>query len=237
MTKRSLARGLVCFLTLLLVPVVYAADDKATETERIRRAAEVLKEINATPETSIPSDLLQSAECVIIIPSMMKGGFIFGGNYGRGVADCREADGSWSSPSMMMIAGGSFGAQIGGEAVDLVLLGMNKKARTALESGSKVTLGAGASVSAGPVGRTAGAGTNAEMQAEFLTYSRSRGLFAGITLNGATLRPDEKGNEALYGVKVTPTQIFNGNVKPPAAAQVLITELNAYARRGSEARR
>lgn len=249
MSKRFLALAFVCALLLSIAPAWAARGNKdktkandtstpsASETERIQKAAEVFKEINAVPEKSIPNELLERAECVVVIPSMMKGGFIFGGRYGKGVTTCREASGKWSPPSMTMIAGGSWGAQIGGQEVDLVMLAMNDKAKRSLMEGSKITLGAGLSASAGPVGRTAEAGTTADLQSEFLTYSRSRGLFAGITLQGATLRPDNDANRGLYGKNVTAQQVLAGQVPTPAVAQPLLSELSTYARRAPEARR
>lgn len=237
MGKRLLAIAVVCSVLLFVAPV-FASEkaSKETDIDRIQKATEVFKEINAVPEKSIPSDLLEKANCVVIIPGMLKAGFIFGGRYGRGIATCRETSGKWSPPSMMMIAGGSWGAQIGGESTDLVLLVMNEHAKHLLFE-PKFTVGAGASVAAGPVGREAAAETNATMRAEFLTYSRSRGVFAGITLQGAELRPDTDGNQALYGQAVSTRRILQGHVATPAAAQPLLADLATYARRAPEARR
>jgi lipid-binding SYLF domain-containing protein len=182
--------GLVC----LSAGVMYASDSAA---ERLKESAEVLHEIMSAPDKGIPDDLLDKAQCVVIVPGMKKAAFIVGAKYGRGFIECRRASGKgWSAPAAIKVEGGSFGFQIGGSETDAIMLVMNKRgAEKLLES--KFTLGGDASVAAGPVGRTASANTDAKMQAEILTYSRARGVFAGIALDGATLRPDHEANAEL----------------------------------------
>ena len=194
------------------------------ENERLTQAATVMKEILGVPE-DIPQSLLDKAECIVVYPSVMKGAFIVGGSYGRGVITCRSGkdfDGRWSPPAMFAMEGLSVGLQIGGEAVDFVLLIMNEAGANSVMS-SKVKLGGDASVAAGPKGRTATAETDAVMKAEILSYSRSRGLFAGISLAGSTLRSDDGANKALYGREISAREIVReGKVKPPASANRLL---------------
>src|SRR5579875_218234 len=202
---------------------ICSADTKTTEENRLQNSAQVLSQILSMPD-DVPQDLLNSARCVIVIPSVLKAAFGIGGSYGRGAMVCRTGQnfmGPWGAPSMMVLEGGSFGFQIGGQATDFVLLVMNNQgARSLLHN--KVKLGAGASVAAGPVGRSAGASTDAAMRAEVLTYSRSRGAFAGVSLNGVTLHPDNEGNRALYGRAVSAEDIvFKRSVQTPRAAQGL----------------
>jgi lipid-binding SYLF domain-containing protein len=203
------------------------ADNKSDVEERLANAATVLKEVADIPEKGIPHELLDKCTCVAVIPSMKKAGFIFGGNYGKGALSCRTRDGSgpWSSPSMLLVGGGSFGLQIGAQATDLVLLIMNLKGLESLLD-SKFTLGGDASVAAGPVGRTAAAETDAWMSAKILAYSRSRGLFGGLTLKGDVLRPDKDANHILYGKDVSPkTVLVNGTEAMPKDGQALVSEL------------
>mgnify|MGYP005850472331 CR=1 FL=1 len=178
--------------------------------DRVVRAAIVLREIMETPDRGIPQDLLDSCTCVAVIPGMKKGGFIFGANYGKGLMSCRTeiGDGPWSAPSMLQLHGGSFGLQIGAQAVDLVFVVMNLSGLESLLN-SKFTLGADASVAAGPVGRTAAAETDAWMSAKILAYSRARGLFGGLIVKGGTVRPDRDANFVLYGKKVEPRDILD----------------------------
>jgi len=204
-----------------------AVADKADVQERIRASADVFNEIMNTPDKGIPEELLETAHCIVIVPSMVNAGFIIGGKYGRGVATCRTGS-RWSPPSMVMTGGGSVGFQIGGQSVDLVMLIMNKGGEDFLFR-DKVTLGGDVSATAGPVGRHASAETNATMKSQILTWSRSQGLFAGVSLNGATLRPDKDANRALYGSDVTPRQILAGNVSMPAAAKPLIAAITRRA--------
>lgn len=200
-----------------------------TEQDRLRDAAEVLKEVLATPDKGIPQDLLNKAYCVVVVPGMKKAAFVVGGQYGRGVVVCRKSAGAgWGPPAAVKVEGGSFGFQIGGSSTDVVMLIMNEHGMRQLEN-SKFTLGADASIAAGPVGRTASAATDAYMTAEILSWSRSKGLFAGIALNGATLRPDPEGNQELYGRRMETKEILSANLPPPPAAQPLLAVLNRHA--------
>ncbi len=205
-----------------------ASADRAKEVERIEAASEVFTEIMAVPEKSIPNELLQKAECVVIVPSMKKGGFLVGAQYGRGVVTCRSKGRRYGPPSMLQVAGGSIGLQIGGQAVDILMLIMNPKGKNFLVR-DKFTVGADASAAAGPVGRLAAAETNAAMRAEILTYSRARGLFAGVTLKGSSVKPDNDGNRDLYGREITARQILlEGNAPVPPEASKLLNALAKY---------
>ena len=213
-------------LTLMLsaAAMVYAADAQ----ERLEDSANVLKEVMNTPDKGIPQDLLNRAQCVIVVPGLKKGAFVIGGEFGKGYAICRTESGTgWGAPAAIKVEGGSFGAQIGGSSSDVVMLVMNRSGMNRLLS-DKFTLGADASIAAGPVGRTANAETDAEMHAEILAWSRARGVFAGISLNGATIRPDEAADEQLYGRKINNHDILVGGLQPPAAAQTLRSELDRY---------
>lgn len=211
----------------LAAPPLFPADDKKEE-DRLEECGTVLTEIMDIPE-DIPQDLIDKAECVIVYPSVIKGAFIVGASLGRGAMTCRTGEhytGPWSAPSMMALEGGSVGFQIGGQATDFVLLVMNPRGAHAILK-SKVKLGADASVAGGPKGRTADASTDATLRAEVLSYSRSRGLFAGISLEGSTLRPDNDGNERVYHMNVTAKDIiFKGAVAVPPSAQKLVAYLN-----------
>ena len=189
-------------LPALFRPETARADDKGKIESRLENAGQVMKEIIEIPD-DIPQSLLDKADCVIVIPSVIKAAFIIGGSYGRGAMTCRSGDdfgGPWGAPTMMALEGGSFGFQLGGQATDFVLLVMNPRGASSI-LGSKVKLGVDASAAAGPKGRDAEADTDVTLRAEVLTYSRARGLFAGISLEGSTLRPDNDGNEQLYGKK------------------------------------
>ncbi len=211
----------LCMLTRTIV----AADEYS---ERLKAAGEVLSEIEATPDKAIPSNLFHKADCIIAIPGMKKAGFIFSGKYGRGYASCRKPDGDgWTAPAGMRIEGGGFGLQAGGSATDVVMLVMSKKGRDGLLA-SKFTLGGEASIAAGPVGRDASAQTDATMRADVLSWSRSRGIFGGISLQGGTLRPDDDANKDLYGEKVGSKQILTGAVEKPVASKLLSEKLNQY---------
>jgi len=202
-----------------------------TAQERLGDATTVFSEIMQTPDKGIPQDLLGKAQCIVIVPGLKKGAFIIGGQYGRGVAECRRPNGTgWTAPAAIRIEGGSFGLQIGGSSSDLVMLVMNRSGLDRLMS-DKFTIGAEASAAAGPVGRTAEAATDVELHAEILTWSRARGAFAGISLNGATMRPDDGVNRELYGKKVSNREILASNMAPPEAAQPLIKELDKYSPR------
>jgi lipid-binding SYLF domain-containing protein len=195
---------------------------------RTHKAAQVFKEIMSTPDHGIPHDLLNSAKCIAIIPGDVKFAFIFGGNYGRGLATCRTGHG-WSAPMFVAIDGGSVGYQIGGSSTDLVMLFMNDHALKSLLS-DKFKLGGDASVAAGPVGRTAEAGTDVKLNAEILSYSRAKGLFAGVALDGAVVQADKSGDQAMYGGDVDRHDILSGKVAVPASARPLLHELSDYAR-------
>ncbi len=213
--------------TLALVSLLATPLGAEKEGERLRNCATVLKEIFGMPD-SIPKDLLDRAECVIVFPSVKKLAVGIGGSYGRGAIVCRggeDFDGPWSAPAMFALEGGSIGFQLGGTSTDFVLLVMNDQgARSVL--GSKIKIGADASAAAGPKGRTAGASTDIVMRAEMLTYSRARGLFAGVSLEGSTLRDDGDANEALYGRKISAREIVRGTVTVPDDGQRLVTLLD-----------
>lgn len=204
------------------------AQAQQKESDRVQNAGTVMKEILNVPD-NIPQDLLDKAECVIVLPSVLKFAIVFGGNYGRGVMTCRggkDFNGSWAAPTMMALEGGSFGFQLGGQATDFVLLVMNARGADSVLS-SKVKLGVGISAAAGPKGRDASAATDAAFRAEILSYSRSRGLFAGAFLDGSTLRPDNNANQKLYGQKLNAKEIaLEGKVAPPSSAEELLAVLN-----------
>ena len=204
-----------------------ASKSDSDVVKRINAAAKVLDEIMATPDKGIPEDALANAKCIAVVPSMIKGGFIVGGRYGKGIATCRNAKG-WSAPAPISIAGGSWGLQFGGEAVDLVMLVMNQKGMDALLS-SKFKLGADASVAAGPVGRQAEGSTDIKMKSEVLTYSRARGVFAGIELNGAVVKQDDDETRVLFGKMVPFRAILSGRVPAPAECQSFLSAVRKYA--------
>jgi lipid-binding SYLF domain-containing protein len=204
----------------------YAADKEAKAIDRIDASADTVHEMLGAPDKGVPKDLLDKAHCVIVIPGMKKAGFIVGAKYGKGFAACRHESGrGWSAPAAYIIEGGSVGFQIGGSEQDVILLVMNDKGMKHLLS-DKFTLGGEATAAAGPVGRDATATTDAVMRAEILSYSRSRGLFAGISLQGASLRPDHDTDKELYGHEVTTRDILMGSVKAPADARKLDMALN-----------
>lgn len=217
-----------------LLAVSAAAFAAQTPAERINDAATVFNEIMAAPDKGIPRDLIEKAHCIVIVPGLKKGGFIVGAQYGKGVAVCRQSGGTgWTGPSTVRLEGGSIGAQIGGGETDVVMLVMNENGARKLMK-SEFTLGAGGAVMAGPVGRDATAQTDAYMRAEILSYSRSRGVFAGVTLQGSTLRADEKDNEELYSERVSHQDILTGKVNAPPAASVLYAALNRSSAAGTE---
>ncbi len=187
---------------------------------RLDDSSKILNELLGAPDNGIPDDVFKSAKCVAVVPSMVKGGFVFGAEHGRGVATCRT-DKGWSAPAMFVITGGSWGAQIGAQAVDLVMLIMNERGMNDLLS-SKFKLGGNGSVAAGPVGRDASASTDWKMKAEVLTYSRTRGLFAGLTLDGAVIKQDDDSTGALYGHQVGFRQTLIGQVPAPAGAETFL---------------
>jgi lipid-binding SYLF domain-containing protein len=219
--KEWISMGLLAALAL----PVYG---QKKEQERVENAGTVMQEILKAPD-SIPQSVLDKADCVVVLPSVVKAAFIVGGSYGRGVMTCRSGKtfhGKWGAPTMMALEGGSAGLQIGGEATDFILLLMNDRAASSILS-SKVKLGGDASAAAGPVGRTASAETDVTMRADILSYSRARGAFAGISLEGSTLRPDNDANKHLYGQQLEAKDIvLNGKVKAPPSAATLISTLD-----------
>lgn len=216
-------------LTATLLPfTAYAASDAP---KRLQTAAEAFKEVMGIPDKAIPQDLLEKAECIVIIPDLKKGAFIVGGKYGKGFVSCRKKDGvGWSAPGSVRIEGGSVGFQIGASEMDVFMLVMNDRGMERL-LGDKFTLGADATIAAGPVGRVAQAETDARMTAEILAWSRARGLFAGIALNGATLREDDDWNQDLYGKPLKNREIVSGSVAAPRSAAPLLRELDRYSSR------
>lgn len=209
---------------LVLGSVVTAAQLTDKETNRITEAANVLKEIRTVPDKDIPEELWERAACVAVVPSVKKAAFVFGGEYGRGLVSCRRGSG-WSAPSFLLLGKGSWGLQIGAQSIDLVLLVMNDRGIDRLLQ-DKVTLGGEASVAAGPIGRDARALTDAQLKAEMLSYSRTQGLFAGINLSGGVLKPDQDGNQALFGRTISARDILTtGDVLAPRAATPFITAL------------
>ena len=218
---------------LLLVPPVlsssaFAADSEKDE-DRLMNSGTVLKEILDVPD-DLPQDLLDKADCVVVFPSVLKAAFIVGGSYGRGAMSCRRGEnfrGPWGAPTMMALEGGSFGLQIGGEATDFVLLVMNERGASGILA-SKVKLGADASAAAGPVGRTASAETDATLRADILSYSRARGAFVGVSLEGSTIRPDNGANRKIYGKELSARQIvLSGQVAVPPSGRKMISTLDS----------
>ena len=206
-----------------------AADVSTKEAKRMQEAATVLKEIHAVPDKDIPQELWEKAECVLVVPGLKKAAFVVGGEYGNGLMSCKH-DGTWSAPVFMQVGKGSWGLQIGAQAIDLVMLVMNKSGMEKMLK-NKVSLGAEASVAAGPVGRDARAATDAQLKAEILSYSRTQGLFAGINLSGGVVKPDNDGNADLYGSNVTASDVVMGNnIKTPEAAATFMAAL----RRGGQ---
>jgi len=214
-------------LTLALAPMIMlAADPRKEAIERISDATTVLHEIMGAPDKGIPEEILGKAQCVGIIPGVKKAGFIVGAKYGKGILVCRTGQG-WSGPSTVIVEGGSIGFQIGASETDVVLVVKNKSGQQKLTQ-DKFTFDASAGATAGPVGRTAQAATDAQLHAEILSYSRSRGLFAGVDLGGATMRPDDAGNQAVYGKAIQHVEILEGKAPAPAEAKNLYAELNRY---------
>jgi lipid-binding SYLF domain-containing protein len=225
MRSRIAVRGVALAVAATLATVTLSAQGKVED--RLRMCATVLKEVLGIPD-DIPSDLLDKAECVIVFPSVKKVAVGVGGSYGRGAITCRTGqnyDGPWSAPGMFALEGASFGLQLGGQATDFVILVMNDRGASSVLT-SKVKLGADASAAAGPKGRAVGASTDVVMQAEMLTYSRSRGLFAGVSLEGSTLRSDNDANRLVYGRDLTAQEIVTGSVQAPAAAKAMLDLLN-----------
>jgi lipid-binding SYLF domain-containing protein len=210
-------------VTLLLAGMavqMFADSGRQLEVDRIRNSRFAFENIMNAPDKGIPQDLLGSAKCIAIIPGEKRAAFVFGGSYGRGLVTCRTGSG-WSAPAFLMVSGGSFGFQIGGSSTDIIMIFRNRTGMDHLLS-DKFKVGADASAAAGPVGRTAAAATDAEMHAEILTYSRSRGVFAGVSLNGAVVKPDRSADQAMYGADIEPTSILDGHATVPAEAQGLL---------------
>jgi lipid-binding SYLF domain-containing protein len=222
-----LKRILAVTILIAIASLTAVASDREDDVNRTQKAAQVFKEIMNTPDQGIPSNLLESAKCIAIIPGDKKFAFVFGGSYGRGIATCRTEHG-WSAPMFVAIDGGSVGYQIGGSSTDLVMLFMNDHALQSLMS-DKFKLGADASVAAGPVGRNAAASTDLKLNAEILSYSRSKGIFAGVSLDGAVMQADKSGDKAMYGDDVNRHEILDGKVAVPASARALVEELGGYA--------
>jgi lipid-binding SYLF domain-containing protein len=224
------------FLLLLVIVSVcsfsFAEDQQGKVADRVQAAADVLNDIQGAPDKGIPDEVLRSADCVAVVPGLLKGGFIVGAKYGRGLATCRTPKG-WSAPAFFLVTGGSFGFQIGGQAVDLIMLIMNKDGMKHLLS-SEFALGADASVAAGPVGRHAEGNTDWKMRAEVLTYSRARGLFAGVSLNGAVIKQDKDSTREFYGRMVPFRTALTGEIEPPAGANAFLTSLAKWAQEAAK---
>jgi len=234
-TKKQPAYGAALSLTalgaLLFTGMMQTPAYADTAVERLQESAEVLQDVMSAPDKGIPRQLLEDAYCVVVVPNEKKAAFIVGAKYGRGFAVCRKDNRSgWGAPAAVRVEGGSVGFQIGGAETDLVMLIMNEDGMRRLMK-DKFTLGGGASAVAGPVGRSIAAKTDAELSAKILTYSRSRGVFAGVDLNGATLRNDVDTNRELYGERLHSNQILLSRVRPPASAKPLLSELHEYSER------
>jgi len=222
---------ILSLLSLAICASAFAADDTKA-SERVQAAATVLDDIMGTPDKAIPEEVLKSAECVAVVPSLLKGGFVVGARYGRGLASCRTEKG-WSAPAFFTVSGGSVGFQIGGQAIDLVMLVMNKNGmKNLLES--QFQLGADASAAAGPVGRHAEGNTDWKMRAEILTYSRARGLFAGVTLNGAVVKQDKDSTRDFYGRMVPTKTSLTGLVDPPKDSQPFLDSLYKWSKQAAD---
>jgi SH3 domain-containing YSC84-like protein 1 len=229
--KMNIKKSALAFLAgslILSMPSIVSASDREDDVSRIDRATEVFHDIMSAPDKGIPREVLESAKCIAIIPGEKKFAFIFGGNYGRGVATCRTEHG-WSAPMFVAVDGGSVGYQIGGSSTDLVMIFMNDHALHSLLS-DKFKLGADATVAAGPVGRQAAADTDLKLSAEILSYSRSKGVFAGVSLDGAVVQTDKSGDHAMYGEDVTHGEILSGKITAPESARPLLREIGQYVR-------
>jgi lipid-binding SYLF domain-containing protein len=225
--KIKMVSTLLCGLTLMASSLAAHAQDKAKVADRLTAAGAVIDEIMATPDKSIPGGILAGASCVVVIPSFKKAAFVVGAQYGQGVATCRTPSGKWSAPVCVQLEGGSFGFQIGGQATDLVLIAMNQQGLQDMLK-NKVKLGADAAASAGPVGRNAQAGTDWKLSAEFLSYSRSKGLFAGIDLDGTVLSQNQNDTRALYAADIPYKTILDGNQPTPPEARPFVRTVAKY---------
>jgi SH3 domain-containing YSC84-like protein 1 len=230
MTMKMIKRmsTIVCGLAMVAASMsAHAEGDKAKVAERLNQASEVIRQIMATPDKAIPGSILAGASCVVVIPSYKKAAFVVGAQYGQGVATCRTQNGKWSAPVCVQMAGGSFGFQIGGQATDLVMIAMNQQGLQDMLK-NKFKLGADAAASAGPVGRNAAAGTDWKLNAEFLTYSRSKGLFAGINLDGTVVSQNQDDTRALYGADIPFDTILHGSQATPAEALPFVRTVARY---------
>src|SRR5450755_4359727 len=232
--RNSVLRIALCGAILLASINLAWADGREDEEKRVKASADILNEIMSSPDKGIPQYIMDSAVCVGVAPSLKKGGFVFGAEYGKGVATCRTANG-WSAPAPFKVVGGSWGLQIGGEAVDLVMLVMNKDGMEKLLS-SKFKLGADASVAAGPVGRDTEGETDWKMRAEVLTYSRARGVFAGLTVNGAVIEQDEDATGAFYGQPTSFRDILQGKVSAPSGSEPFLAAVKKFSAKAEAAK-
>ena len=228
MVKRTIMFALLAASFTCFSLAAMADSTKSDDVARIQNAAEVFHEIMATPDKAIPQELVESARCIAIIPGEKKVAFIVGGNYGKGLVTCRTSHG-WSAPAFLTVGGGSYGLQIGGSSTDIVMIFRNRKGLDSLLS-DKFKIGGSATAAAGPVGRHAAASTDVKLNAQILTYARSKGAFAGVSLNGAVVQPDDSGNHALYGPNASAKRIVDGRVHVPREAHSLIAELDRYSR-------
>src|SRR5580704_8898205 len=218
-------------ISILSLSATLLSAAESDAPKRLQAAADVFKEVMGIPDKAIPQDLLNKSQCIVVVPGLKKGAFIIGAKYGKGFVSCRSKSGvGWSAPGAVRVEGGSFGLQAGGSETDVIMLVMNQGGVKRLLA-TKFTLGGDASVAAGPVGRSTQAETDAAMTAEILTWSRSRGLFAGVSLSGATLREDSDWNNDLYGRKITNREIVLSTIAPPTPAKPLLEELNRYSSR------
>jgi lipid-binding SYLF domain-containing protein len=217
-------------LSLSLALTGFASAQEVNPDKRLALATEAVRAFLST-ENNVPHELAGKAQCIVVVPRLVKGAFLFGGKYGRGFASCRRVNGGWSSPAAIAVEGGSFGPQLGASATDLILLVMNASGMKRL-LGDKFTLGGEVAVAAGPIGGTASANTDVLMTAEMISYSRTKGLFAGLSLEGATLRPDGGENKKLYGHEMGNGEILSGKVLPPRGAKTFVAVLNKRARKG-----
>jgi len=220
-------RAIVFLMVLFAGVLSWAGEQKKDVTERLQMATDVLKEMSSAPDKGIPEEVLDSAKCIAVVPNLVKGGFILGGKHGRGVATCRTAEG-WSAPAFISVGGGSAGLQIGVEGVDLIMLIMNEKGMQQLLS-SKFQISGEGSAAAGPVGRHASAGTDWKMDTQMLTYSRSKGVFAGLTLEGAVVQQDSDSTISVYGKDVTFQSVLKGNVPTPDIAKAFMKAVGVAA--------